>query len=416
MVISATGSAISPPRTMKPDRAAAVVAGDPVDALADQLDDQHGLGKGGEQFLAAALPGLHIEVARARARRAADAADAWPVGAIPSCRAEALSAIQLVRMPSATSSCRDTRTPSPSNGRERRPRGRSGSSTIVTPVREDAAAELVLEEARLAGDRRAADRAGEMAEQGRRDARVEQHRISAGLAAASGSSRATARSPGAAADLRGAVEILEMAGAVPRMVALHRRAFARDHRCRAAMAARPIGAGETARRRKRDRRGRRARARAARIGDAVDRRAPPVSASSARARSSAGSGSRHRRRRATAARRAAASSGGARPAYGSSGASRAIARQRSTSVAERLVRQVRGGDRRRALADEQPQPDLLALGAADVFELAEADLDARRAARRRRARRRQWRRPRCRARPAIRRSCGRGREIAWPRA
>ena len=46
---------------------------------------------------------------------------------------------------------------------------------------------------------------------------------------------------------------------------------------------------------------------------------------------------------------------------------------------ERLVGKVGGGDGRRALADEQPQADLLAFRAADVFELAEAHLDARRA-------------------------------------
>ena len=57
MVISATGSAISPFRDHEADRAAAVVAGHAVHALADQLDDQHGLGKGASSSSRLRWPG-----------------------------------------------------------------------------------------------------------------------------------------------------------------------------------------------------------------------------------------------------------------------------------------------------------------------------------------------------------------------
>ena len=51
MVISATGSAISPSADHEPDRAAAIVARHAVHALTDQLGDQHGFGKGREQLV-----------------------------------------------------------------------------------------------------------------------------------------------------------------------------------------------------------------------------------------------------------------------------------------------------------------------------------------------------------------------------
>ena len=91
----------------------------------------------------AARAAVEMEVAGACAGAPPTPRAAWPVGSIPSCRAEALSAIHWLRMPSATSSRRDTPTPSPSNGRERSPRSRNGWSTIVARG-EDALAEPSL--------------------------------------------------------------------------------------------------------------------------------------------------------------------------------------------------------------------------------------------------------------------------------
>src|SRR6185437_3667129 len=48
------------------DRAAAIVAGDSIHPLTDQLDDQYGFRISREQFLSAALAGGEIEIARRR--------------------------------------------------------------------------------------------------------------------------------------------------------------------------------------------------------------------------------------------------------------------------------------------------------------------------------------------------------------
>src|SRR6476646_4453464 len=80
-------------------------------------------------------------------------------------------------------------------------------------VAEDRLAELVLEEAGLAGDGRTGDRPGEMAEQGRGDAAVEQHRIFARFRTPGVEPRDRAF-PSAAADLRSRLEVFEMARAV----------------------------------------------------------------------------------------------------------------------------------------------------------------------------------------------------------
>src|SRR5678816_4683109 len=56
------------------DRAAAVVAGHEIGALADQLDHQHRVGEYGQQLITAARARRQIEVARTCARRSADPA------------------------------------------------------------------------------------------------------------------------------------------------------------------------------------------------------------------------------------------------------------------------------------------------------------------------------------------------------
>ena len=96
------------------------------------------------------------------------------------------------------------------------------------------------------------------------------------------------------------------------------------------MAGRPISARKSARGRKRQGRSRSARAGAARIGDSVDGERRLFGLKRARAKLGGIGLARRRRDRARAALRAAGARGGASPANGSSGASRAIARQRST--------------------------------------------------------------------------------------
>ena len=90
---------------------------------------------------------------------------AWPVLASPSRRPVARSSSQLVSTPSSISLRRAPAIPSPSNGREARPRGRSGSSVIVIPAREHVLAQAVLEEAAAGGDGVAADGAGQMTQE-----------------------------------------------------------------------------------------------------------------------------------------------------------------------------------------------------------------------------------------------------------
>src|SRR5205085_7474795 len=105
--------------------------------------------------------------------------------------------------------------------------------------------ELVLEEAGLAGDRRARDRAREMAKQGRGDARIEQHGIAPRLRPCRVQPRDSTRSS-QTSDLSGRIQILEVTRGVHRIIALHRRALAGDDSRRAAVPRRGISAGKSA--------------------------------------------------------------------------------------------------------------------------------------------------------------------------
>ena len=166
---------------------------------------------------------------------------------MPSWRADALSAIQLLSTPSETSSiARDAQPFAVERARTQPALAQRVVDDRRPPRANTWVAEPVLEEARFARHRRAADRAGEMAEQGRRHARVEQHRHPAGL----GPRRIQPGDrpfPGEPADFLGSVEVLEVPRAVPRVVALHARAFAGDDPRRAAVAGRAKSAGETRR-------------------------------------------------------------------------------------------------------------------------------------------------------------------------
>ena len=190
-----------------------------------------------------------------------------------------------------------------------------------------------------------------------------------------------------------------MPRAVPRMVALHRRALAGDHGGRAAVAGRAVGARKSARGRKRDGRCRGARARAARIGDSLDgqRRALGLkrpraklgriglaidrprsrSGRSPRCSSSAGRETGERDPRAPRA----PSPGSARPASPSASSDRSD----EATVADRWPT-----NRRRPICSPSERLTL--------SSSPRRTCDARRAARRHRARRRRWRRRRCRAR------------------
>jgi hypothetical protein len=66
--------------------------------------------------------------------------------------------------------------PSPSNGRERSPRGRSGSSVDDDAGIEQLLVQPVEQEAGAPRDRAAGHRANEMADQRAADARIEHHR------------------------------------------------------------------------------------------------------------------------------------------------------------------------------------------------------------------------------------------------
>ena len=142
---------------------------------------------------------------------------------------------------------------------------------------------------------------------------------------------------------------------------------------------RPIGAGEAARRRERDGRCRGARAGAARVGDAGNGERRILRLERARAKLGGIGLARDRRASRNGQLAALQQLGGRKAGIGILGR---FARHRQAALdqrRQRFVRQVGRGDGRRALADEQAQADLLAFGAADALELAEAHLHARRA-------------------------------------
>ena len=137
---------------------------------------------------------------------------AWPVGSRPSWRAEALLSSQPVSRPSSTRSRgAGRRGPRRRTARERRPRRRCGSSTMVIAVGEDRLVLAAEQEAGPAGDRRAAHRAEQMADQAAADARIEhdRHRAAGQLARVEPLDRALAGEP---AERLGLVEIGDSGG------------------------------------------------------------------------------------------------------------------------------------------------------------------------------------------------------------
>src|SRR6185312_1104667 len=164
-------------------RPAAVVPGHSVDALPDQLDHKHGFGNAREQVLAAARAGLHEHVARRSARRAADASSSMTGGLYPELPRRRALDDPLVQHPRGDEFL--ARYADPLRIERTRPEA-APAERIVDDVHagpEYGLPQLVEQEAGLAGDRRAGDRAGKMAEQGGRDPLVEDHRIFAGLRA-----------------------------------------------------------------------------------------------------------------------------------------------------------------------------------------------------------------------------------------
>ena len=136
MVTSLTGNVELAVLDPQPGRAAAVVAGDEIGAHADQVGDVEAVLDRGDQLLRARAPGCEMQVGRRRATATTTPRathDRWWRA-----RARAPSRCRGTRMSGRRRRSRRARlpaTPSPSNGCERRPRGRSGSSTMRMPAR-----------------------------------------------------------------------------------------------------------------------------------------------------------------------------------------------------------------------------------------------------------------------------------------
>ena len=335
MVISATGSADHAVADDEARGAAAIIAGHAVDALPDQLGDEQAELDVGDQILGQQRAGRHIEVARPRPRRPADAAHGM-AGRREAKLAgrSAESSSQPVSTPSATMSVGAVGRPSPSNGLERSPRRRCGSSRIVMPR-----GEHLRRRADRAGSSSGARSAAPVIAPVRWPSRLDptrgsihhRHRPRGELAGVEPRDRAVA---GAPADRRRIFEIGEMARAVIAIIALHARRPRRRSRwpsCHSRSSNSRARSRALVPSAKIERLALRRRALA--VGDAGDR-ARRILGRRARARAARpGRDRRRRRRRDRAACRVSSRSAGARPDHGSSGASRAIAIARSTSAA-----------------------------------------------------------------------------------
>ncbi len=313
-------------------RAAAVIAGHAVDAHADQLGDEHAALDVGDQRLGQDDAGAHMHVA-GRDAGAAPAAARCMAGRLQ----PELPGRGAVEQPGFEHAVRDELDrghgqPSPSNGRERRPWGRCGSSQMVTPlakifVPSASSRKLVLRE--IAWPEMAPTRWPSMLEPTRGSSTTG----IAPLATRPGLSRATARSPARVPIDSGILQLAAVASRMMRIIADHLAARSGEHAGRQAVAGRGIGAGKAVAGGERPDRARGAGAAAFAVRDAARpraphprRRAPLPSAPRARRR-------RHRRDRAAGwapwSRRLLGARGRPRA---SSGASRAMATARSASV------------------------------------------------------------------------------------
>ena len=170
--------------------------------------------------------------------------EARPFVCKPSSRAVAQSSIQVCSTPSSISASGLPATPSPSNGCERSPRLRNGSSTMRIPSAKILCAHLVFQETHVARDRRTVHSAGEMADERTRHARIEhdRHLARRHFARLEPLDGAFARR---AADRLRAVEIGGVAHVRIVVVALHAGAFAGDGRDGEPVAGAEIGAAKT---------------------------------------------------------------------------------------------------------------------------------------------------------------------------
>ena len=235
---------------------------------------------------------------------------------------------------------------------------------------------LVEQEGGAPRDGGADDRAEQMADEAAADARVEHHRhrparhphrIEPGDGPLAGA---------AAGDFR-RFEVGEVADLVLGIIALHARAGAGDDARIAAIAARRVAAAEAVAGRQSEDRPPRRSAAALAVGDAGDGAGGLLGRQGAfLERGGRGIGPVVALDVDGLATQQAIVGGEA-----GIGVLRRLARHRGGPFdqrRQRLVRQIRGGDARRAAADEQAQADLLAFGARDVLQLPEPDLHARR--------------------------------------
>src|SRR3954468_24558032 len=110
--------------------AATAMAGDAVDARADQIGDVETLLDVGDQLGRRLRAGFKVQIIRPRRRRGGDAAMGMAGGGATERTRGAQSSSQVVSTPSSISAIFFTATPSASNVCERRPRLRRGSSTM----------------------------------------------------------------------------------------------------------------------------------------------------------------------------------------------------------------------------------------------------------------------------------------------
>ena len=182
----------------------------------------------------------------------------------------------------------------------------------------------------------------------------------------------------AAAELRGGLQVREMAGAVIGIVALHRSTLAGDHRSRATVTGPPISARESTRSGQRDGVRRSTCARAAGIGHASDGEGRTLGlerAGTQLGRIGLAKILQVERRNLAQLQEIPRRQTGER-VFGR------FASHRQAALGQRrqgFVGEVGRSDGRRAPAIEQTQADLLAFRPIEAFQLAEPDADARRA-------------------------------------
>jgi hypothetical protein len=316
------------------------------------------------------MAGLHIEVGRRHAGRAADAArgmaggleaELTRRGAVEQPGLEQAGIDQLHRLNGQAFAIERARAQTP------------GTMRIVADrhaLGEDLLAELVEQEAGLASDRGAGDGAEEMADQPGRDPAIEYHRHRA-TGDPGGIDPGNGALAGQPADQLGRFETGGVAGRMMRVVALHRATRTGEHAGRGAVAGLGKAAGEAVAGRERHHRARGAGAGAFAVGDAFNGAGGLLGEERAgleRGRIDFGAVIEIEHRRAAVEQ--AGLGGEAGPFVLGR-----LARHRDGALderGERVAAQIGSGDTGRAAADEDAQAKLLALRTLDILEFAHA--------------------------------------------